>query len=197
MQQLHETIRWARICDAHIPQIADALTKIADKLSASPTAKLQDQKDEAVMMMDYYRKRSGRFKDALDTIANAVFIHGNHAQEIARRAIDEQANAADAVLRELNTKKSPDEQRKEIGDQVVAAASKALQGAIRKQEPDEKRRKEIVALAQGMFESPEASEIDDDAVVSEGDDNGAYVQSWTWVDFSGTPLDKENKPCQS
>jgi hypothetical protein len=34
-------------------------------------------------------------------------------------------------------------------------------------------------------------EIDENAVVSEGDDNGAYVQAWVWVDFSGTPLDKD------
>jgi len=34
-------------------------------------------------------------------------------------------------------------------------------------------------------------EIDDNAVVSYGGDNGAYVQAWLWVDFSGTPLDEE------
>jgi hypothetical protein len=34
-------------------------------------------------------------------------------------------------------------------------------------------------------------EIDDVAIVSEGDDNGAYVMSWRWVSFEGTPLDKK------
>lgn len=34
-------------------------------------------------------------------------------------------------------------------------------------------------------------ELDDNAVISEGDDNGAYVQVWMWVPFDGTPLDKE------
>lgn len=34
-------------------------------------------------------------------------------------------------------------------------------------------------------------EFDSDAVISMGDDNGAYVGSFSWVDFSGTPLDKE------
>ena len=33
-------------------------------------------------------------------------------------------------------------------------------------------------------------EFDDDAKVSESDDNGAYVQAWVWVSFSGTELDK-------
>lgn len=31
----------------------------------------------------------------------------------------------------------------------------------------------------------------DNALVSEGDDNGAYVLTWTWVDFAGTSLDKD------
>jgi hypothetical protein len=35
-------------------------------------------------------------------------------------------------------------------------------------------------------------EIDDDAVVSEGEDNGAYVQGWVWVSFAGTDLCKGN-----
>jgi len=29
------------------------------------------------------------------------------------------------------------------------------------------------------------------SLISEGDDNGAYVMAWVWVDFSLTPLDKE------
>lgn len=33
-------------------------------------------------------------------------------------------------------------------------------------------------------------EIDDNAVVSWGFDNGAYVQAWLWVSFEGTPLDE-------
>ena len=31
-------------------------------------------------------------------------------------------------------------------------------------------------------------EIDDNAVVSFAGENGAYVQAWLWVDFTGTPL---------
>lgn len=34
-------------------------------------------------------------------------------------------------------------------------------------------------------------EVDADAKVSEGDNNGAYVQAWVWVSFVDTPLDKE------
>ena len=33
------------------------------------------------------------------------------------------------------------------------------------------------------------------AVVSEGDENGAFVMTWTWVDFSGTALDKYCTTC--
>ena len=36
-------------------------------------------------------------------------------------------------------------------------------------------------------------EIDDIAQVSEGEDNGCYVQAWVWVDFSDTDFDKEKE----
>jgi len=35
-------------------------------------------------------------------------------------------------------------------------------------------------------------EIDDNAVISEGDDNGCFVQAWMWVSFHDTSLDKES-----
>ena len=31
----------------------------------------------------------------------------------------------------------------------------------------------------------------DGAITSEGDDDGAFVLAWTWVDFNGTAFDKE------
>lgn len=34
-------------------------------------------------------------------------------------------------------------------------------------------------------------EVDDNAIVSWGSDNGAYVQAWLWVDFQGTSMDTE------
>lgn len=34
-------------------------------------------------------------------------------------------------------------------------------------------------------------EINDDAKVAEGGDNGAFVQAWVWARFEGTELDKE------
>ncbi len=39
-------------------------------------------------------------------------------------------------------------------------------------------------------------ECDDDfacdgAIISEGDDNGAFVMCWQWVSFAGTDLDKD------
>ena len=37
-------------------------------------------------------------------------------------------------------------------------------------------------------------EIDNDAEISEGDHNGAYVQAWVWVSFAGTEFDKETTP---
>jgi len=51
----------------------------------------------------------------------------------------------------------------------------------------------IRQLAKAQHEVEGELEIDANAVVSEGDDNGAYVQAWVWVDFAGTELDKEKE----
>lgn len=40
-------------------------------------------------------------------------------------------------------------------------------------------------------------ELDNGAKVSEGDDNGAYVQVWMWVPFEGTKLDKNKDAAAS
>lgn len=55
------------------------------------------------------------------------------------------------------------------------------------------RRLEIVELADEEHGRDGELEIDGDATVSEGTDNGAYVQAWVWVDFSGTKFDKDLK----
>jgi hypothetical protein len=59
--------------------------------------------------------------------------------------------------------------------------------------PEENRRQDIIELAREQHCSSYEHghpEIDDDAKVSEGGDNGAYVQAWVWVSFEDTPLDK-------
>lgn len=55
------------------------------------------------------------------------------------------------------------------------------------------RRQKILELARATLAHEGELEFDDDAVASEGDDNGAYLQAWVWVDFGGTSLDK-NQP---
>ncbi len=55
----------------------------------------------------------------------------------------------------------------------------------------EARRKAIVAMAFDIHVRDGEVEVDDNAVVSEGEDNGAYVQAWVWVDFARTEFDKE------
>ena len=71
--------------------------------------------------------------------------------------------------------------------------SAALSAAIESAEKhlDDPRREQIVEMAQESLGREGAIEFDDDAVVSEGSDNGAYVEGWIWLSFSGTPLDKE------
>jgi hypothetical protein len=55
------------------------------------------------------------------------------------------------------------------------------------------RHQAIVELAK-QYESEGDLELDDDerVKVSEGDDNGAYVQMWKWVDFADTRLCKDH-----
>lgn len=57
--------------------------------------------------------------------------------------------------------------------------------------PAEERRQAIIGLARSQYEEEGHTEIDDNAPLSEGDDNGCYVQAWVWVDFTGTRFDKE------
>ena len=53
------------------------------------------------------------------------------------------------------------------------------------------RKSAIVDLAIKQHVEDGVLEVHCDAKVSEGDDNGAYVQAWVWVDFSGTEFDRE------
>ena len=54
----------------------------------------------------------------------------------------------------------------------------------------EERRFGIIELARQQRQEEGLVEIDDSAVLSEGNDNGCYVQAWVWVDFSGTKFEK-------
>lgn len=58
---------------------------------------------------------------------------------------------------------------------------------------DEQRRSEIVEMAREIHESEGTIEIDDNALVSDGADNGVYVAAWVWVPFDGTKFDREAK----
>lgn len=61
---------------------------------------------------------------------------------------------------------------------------------------DNAREERIRELAREQHQVDGEVEIDDvigGAEISEGDDNGAYVRAWVWVDFSDTDLDKEDE----
>ena len=57
----------------------------------------------------------------------------------------------------------------------------------------EQRRFGILELAREQREQEGLVEIDDKAVLSEGNENGCYVQIQVWVDFAGTKFDKEKE----
>jgi hypothetical protein len=55
------------------------------------------------------------------------------------------------------------------------------------------RNARILELAKNQHHREGECEIDDNAIVSEDlthGDNGAYVEAWVWVNFSGTEFDK-------
>lgn len=53
-------------------------------------------------------------------------------------------------------------------------------------------RLEMIEWARNEYEGYDGDiQVDDNAVISHGEDNGAYVQAWVWVTFDGTRLDKE------
>jgi hypothetical protein len=56
-----------------------------------------------------------------------------------------------------------------------------------------RRRRAIVQKAKAQTHREGEIEIDDDAPISDGRDNGCYVQAWIWFPFEGTPWDKENE----
>ena len=49
-------------------------------------------------------------------------------------------------------------------------------------------------MARDEYQRDGEVEVDDNAKLSEGDDNGTYVQAWVWVSFADTPFDKEPSP---
>ena len=55
----------------------------------------------------------------------------------------------------------------------------------------EERRLEIIDLARQQRQVEGAVEIDNNATLSEGNDNGCFVRGWVWADFAGTKFDKE------
>lgn len=59
---------------------------------------------------------------------------------------------------------------------------------------EEADRRAIIALARKDHRVREGElEIDDNAILSHGFDNGVYVQAWIWIDFTHTQFDKERE----
>lgn len=57
----------------------------------------------------------------------------------------------------------------------------------------EERRNEIIKLAREQHHREGVIEIDDEACLSEGTDNGCYIAAWVWVYFTGTKMDKQQE----
>ncbi len=79
---------------------------------------------------------------------------------------------------------------------AVKTPSRELHKAIKAVEEhlNDPCRQRILEHARATLAREGELEFDDDAVASEGDDNGAYLQAWAWVDFAGANLDKHQPP---
>ena len=75
--------------------------------------------------------------------------------------------------------------------QAVDSPANGAPGSDGSAQSREERRLEIIELAREQREQEGAVEIDDNTLLSEGNDNGCYVQAWVWVDFAGTRFNKE------
>src|ERR1051326_4221333 len=53
------------------------------------------------------------------------------------------------------------------------------------------RREEIIHLARQQHQREGVIEIDDDALLSEGNANGCYMTVWVWLSFVGTRFNQE------
>lgn len=60
--------------------------------------------------------------------------------------------------------------------------------AMERRKARRKREQDIYDLAVEQWSDDGADIV---GPISEGDDNGAYIQAWLWVDFTGTELDKD------
>lgn len=55
----------------------------------------------------------------------------------------------------------------------------------------EARRVALIEMARQEYSDSATVQIDDSAQLSEGLDNGVFVQAWVWVPLAGTQYDKE------
>ena len=95
-------------------------------------------------------------------------------------------NASDAYMRE---------HPEDVADWAAEDIRNLLDDVLVAAQPVDAARTErdaaVLKLARDAYYCDGVLEIDDDAVISDGDENGAYVGAWVWVDFAGTPLDKD------
>jgi hypothetical protein len=56
---------------------------------------------------------------------------------------------------------------------------------------DRQRTEAILDIASDQCLFNDECELAEPVAISEGEDNGAWVQAWVWVSFGGTSLDKE------
>jgi|TARA_R110000751_G_scaffold126168_1_gene227987 hypothetical protein len=77
---------------------------------------------------------------------------------------------------------------------VITPGHGAFDALDRKQERRSRDRNIRALVREGLADltlSDGTLELDDNAIISEGDENGAYVSVWLWCGFDGTALDKK------
>lgn len=108
------------------------------------------------------------------------------------QTVDQLKAATAALLKHLKERGTT--MPNSVLEELMGKADLALDAASNDGERSE-RELDILRMAKDEHEKEGECEIDDNAELSEGDDNGTYVQAWVWVSFGDTKYDKDQGAC--
>ena len=106
------------------------------------------------------------------------------------RLYEAQPVAPDWVVEPLTT-----EEKSALADEMLRRWTAYRDAVAGPPDPaEEARRVRIVELTNDLrYVRDGEVEVNADAKLSEGDDNGCYVSGWVWCPFDGTEFDKERE----
>jgi len=121
---------------------------------------------------------------AVDDLRNGKKVHDGLLRDRLSRTVS-------GTLSNPEETPAPGLRPGECGCPGVCEPTEGNPGKIPSHTPSAERESKIRKLASDRLSKEGDLEFDDNSNVSEGNDNGAYVQCWKWIDFTGSALDKQ------